>query len=235
LLKEGNTLFDDLKKNIEAYKDLKEFLYDLLFLGKAKTFNIDNSIINLGCMFGYFKDENNQTQISNKIFEMRIYNYFISESETSGGAIVRQPAKSEITENGGFNMELCLRKFAQHYAEIFKLKDADFMEHHGGLLFLTYLKPLINGEGFCHIESQTNDFKIDIIVDYGSEQFIIELKIWHGQKLHEAAYSQLANYLKIKNADKGYLLTFDFRKEKNKERKTEWIEVNGKKIFDVVV
>ena len=235
LLTEKNTLFDDMFKNIAAYADLKKFLYNLLFLGETRTFNIDNPTINLGCMFGYFKNENGLTKISNKIFEMRIYNYFISENESSGEVKIKQPLRSEIIENGRLNMEMFLRKFAQHYAEIYKQKDAAFLEHHGGLLFLTYLKPFINGQGVCHIESQTGDFKIDIAVDYGSEQFIIELKIWHGPKYHEQAYKQLANYLKIKNADTGYLLTFDFRKEANKERKTEWIEIDGKKIFDVIL
>ncbi|MCL1794486.1 MAG: GxxExxY protein [Oscillospiraceae bacterium] len=235
MLKEKNTLFDDLFKNIAAYPDLKKSLYELLFLGITKAFNIDNPIVNLGYMFGYFKDENNQIKVSNKIFEMRIYNYFISENEISGEANVRLPQKSEITESGRFDMESCLKKFAQHYAEIYKQKDAAFLERHGGLLFLTYLRPLINGHGYFYIESQTNDFKIDIAVDYESEQFIVELKIWHGEKLHEAAYGQLANYLKIKNAEAGYLLTFDFRKESNKGKKAEWVEYGGVKIFDIVL
>jgi len=186
-------------------------------------------------MFGYLKNKNRQTKLSNKIFEMRIYNYFISENEIMGQTKVKIPPKSEIVENERFDMELCLRRFAQRYAEIYKLKDAEFLERHGGLLFMTYLKPLINGHGFCHIESQTNDFKIDMIVDYDDEQFIIELKIWHGQKLHEAAYGQLANYLRLKNAGAGYLLTFDFRQESNKNRRAEWVERDGKKIFDVII
>ena len=235
LLIEKNMLFDDMFKNIAAYADLKKFLYNLLFFGETRTYNIDNPTINLGCMFGYFRNENGLTKISNKIFEMRIYNYFISENENSGEVKVKPPLRSEIIENGRFNMEMFLKRFAQHYAEIYKLKDAEFLERHGGLLFLTYIKPFINGQGFCHIESQTNDFKIDIIVDYASEQFIIELKIWHGPKNHKEAYKQLANYLKIKNADTGYLLTFDFRKEANKERKAEWIDINDKKIFDVIL
>jgi len=235
LLIEQNTLFDDMFKNIAAYADLKKLLYNLLFLGETRSYNIDNPTINIGCMFGYFKNDNGMTKISNKIFEMRIYNYFISENENSGEVKIKPPLRSEITENGHFNMELFLRKFAQHYAEIYKFKDAAFLERHGGLLFLTYLKPFINGNGFCHIESQTNDFKIDIIVDYASEQFIIELKIWHGQKNHMEAYKQLANYLKIKNADTGFLLTFDFRKEANKEHRADWIEINDKKIFDVIL
>jgi len=235
LLSEANTLFDDMKKNIEAYPDLKNFLRELLFFGETKTFNIDNNTISLGHMFGYLANDGGRAKVSNKIFEMRIYNYFIVESENSGGPKIRPPHRTEVTEDGHFNMELFMRKFAQHYAEIYQLRDAGFLERHGGLLFLTYLKPFINGHGYCYVESQTNDFRIDIVVEYEGEQFVIELKIWHGAKAHEKAYEQLANYLKIKNADAGYLLTFDFRKEASKERKSQWVEQDGKRIFDVVV
>ena len=221
LLSESNMLFDDMKKNIETYPDLKKFLRDLLFHGETKTFNIDNNTVSLGYMFGYLKNENGRAKVSNKIFEARIYNYFISESENSGEVKIKPPHKTEVIENGKLNMEMFLRKFAQHYAEIFRLKDAEFLERHGGLLFLTYLKPFINGHGFCHVESQTNDFRIDIIVDYEGEQFIIELKIWHGVKAHEKAYSQLANYLEIKNAGAGYLLNFDFRKEEQRKGRVD--------------
>ena len=44
LLEEANTLFDDMFKNIRNNRDLREFLYDLLFIGKEKSFNIDSVI-----------------------------------------------------------------------------------------------------------------------------------------------------------------------------------------------
>ena len=76
---------------------------------------------------------------------------------------------------------------------------------------------------------------MDIVVDFGSDQFIVELKIWKGEAAKEKAYDQLLGYMESKNAGTGYLLTFDFRKESNKEPKAEWIEINGKKIFDLIV
>jgi hypothetical protein len=33
--------------------------------------------------------------------------------------------------------------------------------------------------------------RMDIVVDYGSEQFIIELKLWKGETAQEDAYEQL--------------------------------------------
>lgn len=42
-----------------------------------------------------------------------------------------------------------------------------------------YLRPIINGIGNYYIESRTrNKERTDVIVDYGGEQFVIELKIW---------------------------------------------------------
>jgi hypothetical protein len=132
-------------------------------------------------------------------------------------------------------MALCLEKFARHFYELYSENDEKFLEKYCRMLFITYLKPLINGQGFYHIEAQTRNIRrMDLIVDYGNEQFIVELKLWHGDKRHDDAYAQLSGYLDGKGLDTGYLLTFDFRKE-GKETKSEWINYNGKRIFDIVI
>ena len=112
-----------------------------------------------------------------------------------------------------------------------------FLERDGKLIFLTYLKPLINGNGFYHFESETRDSgKMDLVIDYLKQQFILELKLWDGDRKHEDGYPQLANYLKSKNIDSGYMLTFDFRKKgDDKFSENKWIDCDGKQIFDVVV
>ena len=94
----------------------------------------------------------------------------------------------------------------------------------------------MNGQEFYHIESQFTDLRrMDVVVDVGRDQFIIELKLWKGEAARDRAYEQLLGYMDSKKADKGYLLTFDFRKEKNKERKAEWVRVGDRLIFDVIV
>jgi hypothetical protein len=76
---------------------------------------------------------------------------------------------------------------------------------------------------------------MDIVVDIGGEQFIVELKIWRGEQEHSRAYDQLAGYLESKGTARGYLLTFDFRKEKNRMRRAEWVQHGSVRIFDVVI
>ena len=103
-------------------------------------------------------------------------------------------------------------------------------------MFISFLKPLINGQGFYHIESQFTDLRrMDLVVDFGQQQFIIEMKIWRGEQYRMEALEQLGAYLESKNTHEGYLLTFDFRKEGNKTNTSQWLEVDGKHIFDVVV
>ena len=238
LLEEKNTLFDDVFKNLENDRELSKYIYDLLILGDSKPYVIYNPLVSVGDRYGFFKKQDNgspKVAISNRVFELYMTDYFIS-IDLNDKKQVTGVFYSDVEMNGAFDMELCLRKFASHYDEIFNESDTEFLERHGRLLFLSYLKPLINGHGFYHIESQFTDWRrMDIVVDFGRQQFIIELKLWRGQQYQVEAYTQLCGYLESKHADAGYLLTFDFRSECNKVRKAEWIEINGKRIFDIMV
>lgn len=97
------------------------------------------------------------------------------------------------------------------------------------------MSPILNGRGFAHIESQfTDERRMDVVVNYQDQQFIIELKVWGGNELHKKAYDQLLGYMEKMSLNEGYLLTFDFRK--NREQKQEWVEIKDtRKVFDVMV
>ncbi len=235
ILMEKNTLFSDMFKNFENHKDLYDLVYSILVQGNEKNFGIDNPTIDLGATYGILVNREGKVAVANKIFEIRIYNYFISKDETDiNSRQIKGVLAEDVIIDGKFNMEFCITKFAKHYFEMFNENDIEFIEKHGRLLFLSYLKPLINGRGFYHVESETRNLRrMDIVVDYGEQQFIIELKLWRGESEHQKAYEQLNKYLESKNADEGYLLTFDFRK--NKIQKCEWEIYNGKRIFDVII
>lgn len=234
IIKEDNTLFDDLVKNLENHKDLNVLMQDILINGTKHVFNHLAVPISMGRMYGYLKrGTHDNVVISNKIFELALMDYFIAKIRIRN-IIPTNTAVNEIVKDGTFNMELCLRKFAEHYGEIYRNKDIEFLERNGRMLFLSYVRPLINGAGLCELESETADYKkIDMVIKYGKDNFLIELKIWRGEAKHNEAYSQLIGYMNSRNQDTGYLLTFDFRE--SKLRKCEWTEVEGKKIFDVIV
>ena len=46
--------------------------------------------------------------------------------------------------------------------------------------------------GFGQKEMCIRDSRMDVVIDYKGEQFIIELKIWRGNAYHERGEEQLA-------------------------------------------
>ena len=236
ILQEKSALIDDLGKNIDGNKELADLLYDIVVNGNTYEYNIADSAIDLGVTFGFLRNQDGQAVIDNLVFEAVIYSCFSIEKKRKGISINRV-LPSDIIESGKFDMELCARKFAEHYYELFKKSGKTFLEDECRMLFLTYLKPLINGKGFYHIESETrNARRMDIVVDYFTEQFIVELKLWYGESAHEKAYGQLYDYLESNNKDAGFLITFDFRNSENIGKpQFKWVEYNGKKIFDLIV
>jgi hypothetical protein len=169
ILDEENTLFDDIYKNLETNANLYGFIYDTLVLGESYSFIVGNPVLGLAHMFGIIKNDNGIAVITNQIKKKIIYEYLISKEQTNikKRTTTGIPAATFI-DNGRFNMQLCLEKFAAHYYEMFNKSDSEFLEKQGRMLFITYLRPLINGRGFYHVESETrNQQRLDIVVDYG--------------------------------------------------------------------
>ena len=51
-------------------------------------------------------------------------------------------------------------------------------------------------------------------MDYLGKQYVIELKIWRGNEYNKRGEKQLAEYLEYYHLEKGYLLSFNFNKNK---------------------
>ena len=238
ILDEDSTLFDDLTKKIEENPDLQNLLYDLTVDNQDILFNTHDPVIKTGLMYCFLAKDENRLTVHNRIFEIVLTNYFVSRNRTKPKYRNVEPAfKNEIIRDNIFDMEQCLTKFKRDYARIYTGKDLRFLERNGKLIFLTYLTPLINGTGFYHFEFETRDNgKMDLVIDYLKQQFILELKLWYGESHHENARKQLAGYIQSKNMDCGYLLTFDFRKQGDgRFTESQWITYDDKRIFDVIL
>ena len=235
LLNTQNTLMDDMKKKITDYKELREMLYTILFRGQSFPYNPDNFIIELGTMFGFIQNAAGYITITNRIFETRLYNMFLSEELFSSKIYqAGEGTKNQFIKGNTLDMELILKKFTEHFTEIYGDQKESFLEENGRRFFLLYLKPIINGVGNYYIEAQTrNQRRTDIIIDYHGNQYIIEMKIWRGEEYNQRGEEQLTEYLEYYRLDKGYLLSFNF----NKNKTTGLKEINhkGKKIIEAVV
>ncbi|MCL1948984.1 MAG: AAA-like domain-containing protein [Turicibacter sp.] len=235
ILKEDNELFKDMSKNMESHQPLYELLYGVLVLGRRIEFNYDVPTVKMAAMYGYIQSgiEVSYVKVANPIFEMRLLNYFVTKDLLEKPPVLSNVLASEIVQGGKFNMQLCLEKFGDFFnREIFPTKDKKLLELQYRLSFMSYLKPLLNGSGFMHPESQLADERrMDLVVDFGQEQFIIELKRVFSEKDRVDAFTQLMGYMELKGAMVGYLLTFDFRQKA--APKSQWHDMNGRKILEV--
>ena len=62
-------------------------------------------------------------------------------------------------------MEYVLTRFRDLMLQEYRKNDEAFLERQGRLVFLTFLKPVINGTGFYYVEPQTRDNRrMDLVV-----------------------------------------------------------------------
>lgn len=235
ILNENSPLFGSMIRHINEYPVMRRMLYDILFCGETVSYNPDNQVIELAKMFGYIREQEGRIQVANRIFETRLYDYYLSEEELTNalGSFSTQD-KSQFMKDNRLDMKRVLSKFVEHFTDIYGDNDEKFIEDYGRKFFLLYLKPIINGTGNYYIEAQTrNAGRTDVIVDYLGEQFIVELKIWHGNEYHKRGEQQLTEYLDYYHQDKGYLLSFNFNKKK--EVGVKEIRIGNKTIVEAVV
>jgi hypothetical protein len=216
ILAEKNALFESLINKLTDYPEIRNIVYEILFKGKDISYTALNKSIDVAEMFGFVVNQNNKVVISNRIFETILYDYFLSEELVGNNlydAALRD--KNQFVDNGHLNMKLVLERFVDTFDYIYGDENDKFIEDVGRKYFMLFLKPIINGTGNSYIESRTRNMKrTDIIVDYHGEQFVIELKIWSGAKYNEDGERQISEYLDYYHLDKGYMLTFNFNKDK---------------------
>ena len=235
ILKKSSPLFESMAKQLDMYDDLYKIVEDIIYCGKKIPFSLEEKSINLGRMFGFLKEERGHVAIANRMFEMCLLNMFMAREAISSD-VYAQGGSDRIgfIRDNMLDMELVLKKFVEYFTEVFGQRDEKFIEKQGRRIFLIYLKPIINGTGNYYIEAQTRDERrTDVIVDYLGEQFIVELKIWHGSEYNERGERQLTEYLDYYHKDKGYMLSFNFNR--NKEMGVKKIQVGDKVIVEAVV
>ena len=64
-----------------------------------------------------------------------------------------------------------------------------------------------------------------MIVDYLGQQYIIELKIWRGERYNAEGEKQISEYLDYFGLTTGYMLSFNFNKKMESGLKR--VEVGG--------
>ena len=230
------TNFDDLAKNLENNPKLYNITYQVVF-GTQKggvPFSLLEPVIGLGVLYGIFTEENGRLRVHNLVYEQIIANYMRAKSFADGKYEAAE-ISIDYCKNGKLQLEVILLKFQEFMQEHYSDRDAKFLEREGRLVFMSFLKPIVNGKGFMWKEPVVeNERRMDIVITFGKNQKeVIELKIWRGKQYHQSGLLQLSDYLDFQGIKTGYLLIFDFNK--NKQYTSEQIRFKNKEIFAVRV
>ncbi len=233
IVRETNTNFDALIKNLENNPALYNLAYKSLIEIEFQSYSIHDPTVSLGLMYGIIKNGEG-ISIHNRIYEEIIYAYITSKATS-------QVLLGEYNVPRGFrlpdnrlNIEAILLKFQAFMKEHYSAKDRDFLERNGRLVFLAFIKPIINGSGYDFKEPQiSEERRLDVVITYFQHKYIVELKIWRGAEAHADGMDQLTDYLNQLSLSVGYLLIFDHSKKKS--WKSSWVTVQGKNVFVVWV
>ena len=233
LLEEDNTLFQSITGKLSNFPELRASIRSILMEGTRLTWNAQQDAIAQMQMYGLIRNDHNTVKVANRIFETMLYNLFLSDEELKANVFSREGglAKNLFIQNGKLNMRLILEKFIETYTQVFGPLEERFREKDGREQFLLYLKPIINGTGNYYIEAQTRDqTRTDVIVDYLGQQYIIELKIWRGERYNAEGERQISEYLDYWNLTTGYMLSFNFNRKKNQGVKL--VHVGDKLLYE---
>jgi hypothetical protein len=233
VVKESNTNFDSLVKNLENNPELYQLVYRIAIDNDPFPFSIHDPTINLGVLYGIFV-KNGNLKIHNRIYNEVLLTYMTVGMLMKQSISQMEAGRGYKNRDGRLNMESVLQGFQAFMKKEYSRKDRNFLEKNGRLVFLAFLKPIINGNGFDIKETQISEEKrLDVVITYLNEKFIAELKLWRGESYHEQGLEQLSDYLDRQGLKEGYLVIFDHSEVKNWQ--SEWLEVGDKKVFVIWV
>jgi hypothetical protein len=239
--KRGIANFDTLLKNLKEYPDLYNLAFSLVIDGAVTPYTDYNFTINLGILHGIFgQTQGGMLKIHNRIYREIIAEMMVSEWRTN--ALIHRTYNTDefaaISQyhlpNKALDMQKVLENFQIFMKKEYSGKNKEFVERDGRLIFLAFMKPIINGAGYDFKEPQISEEKrLDVVITYHQHLYVAELKIWRGAEAHAKGLVQLVDYLDVMGLDTGFLLIFDTNKKKKWEK--DWVDVQGKRIFWVRV
>ena len=217
LSESNNSLFESLTGKLTNYPNLKAKLRRILLRGETFAWLPYDEEQRQLSMYGFIRNNHNTVAVSNRMFEMLLYTHFIGESDQNN-ALKQNGSEFKsvfVEEDGWLNVPKIMEHFIAEHNRIHKDNTEKFLEAEGRERFITYVAAIINGTGTYSIEEQTRDHRrMDLVIHYLGRRYIVEMKIWRGERYHAEGEKQISDYLDYFGLTTGYLLSFHFGKNR---------------------
>ena len=232
----NNSLFESLTGKLTNYPELRKRLRAILMRGETFAWLPYDEEQQQLFMYGFIRNNHNTVAVSNRMFEMLLYTHFIGESDKNNDLkqIAAGMKSSFVDEEGYLDIPKIMDHFIKEHNRLHKDNSEKFLEEEGRERFITYVAGIINGTGTYSAEEQLRDYRrTDLVIHYLGRRYIIELKIWHGERYNAEGEKQLIGCLDYWNLSTGYLLSFNFNKKKDPG--VERIQIGDKVLFEGTV
>ena len=242
LVRGRNVNIQHLTTNIRRDRRFERLLMRIMSYEEGLDFNLRDPHIDELATYGVItEDADSMCQIANPIYLYCImqafkptingleYDYF-HEDNIEG-------FQAYLTAAEQIDMERLLDNFRDFIAragfKILQVPDTP-QESVGRHLLLTYLDLFARSVGgVLSFEVGTGRGRMDLLITDNRRKYIVETKIWRGDRRYQAGKRQLAEYIKLEGARQGYYVVFDHRR--NPEPSVETEKLDGVAVRSYVI
>jgi hypothetical protein len=240
ILNEENVHFSHLTTNIRRHSRFETLLMEICSYQAGVRFNIRDDFISELVTYGVLKaGEDGFCEVVNPIYQYCIMQTF----RPSFNGLERQYLPEDVDANDYLNQEekINMRQLLTNFRDF--ITRAGFrilqvpetpQEFVGQYLLFGYLDQLVYQlHGLMYMEVNNGRGRMDLLIIHQGEKYIVETKIWEGNKRYQAGKRQLAQYLKLEQVQEGYYIVFDHRAKPQARMEEEIIE--GKAIISYCI
>ena len=233
LLEEDNTNLTHLITNIRRDRRFEMLLMRITASEESVRFNLRNELISELFTYGVIaKGADGLCEILNPIYFYCILQTF--KPLINGLEDRYLPEDTDtgfheyLTPIGHINLVSLLDNFRDFIGragfQILQVPDTP-RESVGRHLLLAYLDQFVKlVGGVMHIEVHTGRGRMDLIITHNQRKYIVETKVWRGQRYYVSGKKQLATYLRLEGVTEGYYVVFDHRVTPEPRVETETVE-----------
>ena len=231
IVQEGNVNIQHLITNVRRNPRFKSILMKIASYEGGVPFNLYDDVMNQLSIYGVItKGTGDLCEIVNPIYQQCILLAFRPTINGLENTYFPEDTDFEdyLTTSGHIELERLLDNFRDFIARvgfrILQVPDTP-QEFVGQDLLYTYLDQFVSiVQGVMYLEVQTGRGRIDLVIVHNGRKYIVETKIWEGEKRYKAGKKQLKAYLKLEQAVEGYYVVFDHRENPTSLVETEIVE-----------
>jgi len=228
LMAENNTHFASITSKAEPHRTT---LLPMLFYDHKRT-NFREPIARELLMYGILRKSRVKNvwvaSIANPIYRKML---ILTFAPANGDVPLNMPMSGSFRHryliDEVLNMDGLMDSFKvmmeEHGIQLLRSKRTyNPLEIGGQYLILSYLTAALDSiGGYVALESINSAGEMDLVAFYWGTRFIIETKVWYGEKRFREGQHQLVRYLEAANQDKGYMVLFSEKDVSNQLKRED--------------